>query len=46
MDTIKKLLEFFATGLNDFDFVRLFDRVIDFFKIFFDKEDDTTAAAN
>ena len=34
MEIIKKLVNFFAQGLNDFDFVRAFNRIVEFFKIF------------
>ncbi len=46
MDTIKKVLDFFANCLNEFGFVAFFNKVLEFFKIFFPgKEDDTTTAA-
>ena len=47
METIKKLIDFIAQSFNDFDFVRLFNRIVDFFKIFIPaKGEETTAGAN
>ena len=47
METIKKVLEFFANSLNEFGFVAFFNKILEFFKIFFPGKDDgtTTTAA-
>ena len=45
MDIIKSILNFIAEGFNDFDFVSLFNRIVEFFKIFVPaKEEESTTA--
>lgn len=46
MDIIKSILNFIAEGFNDFDFVRLFNRIVEFFKIFIPAKDNETTAAS
>ncbi|MDO4380900.1 MAG: hypothetical protein Q4D20_08510 [Clostridia bacterium] len=46
MEKIKQILDFIAQGFNDFDFVRLFNRIVDFFKILFPGKGDDTTTAN
>lgn len=44
MEKIKQLLEFFATNLNEFDFVKFLNKIIEFFKILVPGKDDETTA--
>ena len=44
METIKKLLEFFATNLNEFDFVKFLNKIVEFFKILVPEKDNGTTA--
>jgi len=45
METIKKVLEFFAASLDEFGFTKHLNKIIEFFKIFFPDSNDATTGA-